>query len=1185
MTTTPPSRPLTVAEAEERLKRATFRIYLGRSFDRRSGTDADFYGTGFFVTDGPGLALALTAHHNFEGSPPNSQFKATYCEQEITLKWRADLSAPKPDIAVLELVDNPAGVAIEPVYAAYLDAGLPLPARRDFFKGRDVVIFGYPERDRGGEGWRVDGQVDTGQTIAPSVEAAGPPVERLIIHGARISQLEGLSGAAILDQATGLVMAVEGSYKIEWIETEAGREYWSGAGDVRGSEIAQLVRSHPELARHFKLIKPEAETKTPAMPRWLRWWRERQAVKRYRKRVIEEHLHFRFLDRAVLLDLDQIYIGLKVGKYVPPPQRPDEPASAAVKDRRPVMSGTIEAPQALLYDPPNLLVLGDPGSGKTTLLRYLALRIARRDPAFGEFARRWVPNRLASTVDGLQRRLAAAYGFELGLVAGAAGWLTWMAGLFFNPYRGRGLLAGVALLVMLVLVVGRVSQRVTQLCTVGTLGVLTLFGAKTWATPWAVGAVGLALLILLYPYWIEPVLRGLRRLRDRWTRYPIPFYLTLNDVAGSPDPIATHLARALNSDGFPDAAGFVERRLRARECLVLLDALDEVVDDARAGAARKAGEFVGGSGRCPTVVTCRIAAFEGQPLGRELPHFSRFEVQEFTERQIELFVRGWYAAEPAEARKDLEAGLLNALGRSPRLRLLSGNPLLLSLIALVYERDQRLPDRRVELYDECARVLLQRWHADDPHQPRLRFDLDAKIGVLSSVAARFHLEEIRQFDADRLDSALTASLPGRSPRWRAEFRRELIERSGLLRQKSKTTYDFSHLTFQEYFTALDFHRRGDETGLLTHLGDPWWREVILLFVGLQADAGELITRLRLHDLYLAAAALADARPAETVGFETTSRELVKELQQRLDSEDRERLAAADALAELRGWGAREYLLGRVQDQGHPEVALPAALALARATDRATLSSLWPQIGPVLRLLHGGLGRREGGWDERILMELERLGFPLVRIPAGKFRMGEGREQHDVELKEYWIGKYPVTNDQFEQYAKETGPQAPTAWRSASGRGKERHPVVNVSWHEALAFCKWAGLTLPSEPEWEKAARGTDGRTYPWGNQWDDTKCNVSGRGTTAVDEHPGGVGPCGCWDTVGNVWEWTRSLAKGYPYDAGDGREAMDAPGNRVLRGGSWHDSRGFARCAFPYDYTPVDRYDYFGFRVVASPF
>jgi formylglycine-generating enzyme required for sulfatase activity len=137
------------------------------------------------------------------------------------------------------------------------------------------------------------------------------------------------------------------------------------------------------------------------------------------------------------------------------------------------------------------------------------------------------------------------------------------------------------------------------------------------------------------------------------------------------------------------------------------------------------------------------------------------------------------------------------------------------------------------------------------------------------------------------------------------------------------------------------------------------------------------------------------------------------------------------------------------------------------------------------------------------------------------------------------------------------------------KGRERHPVIYVSWHGAEAYAMWAGKQLPSEEEWEKAARGTEGAKYPWGNEFDDFLCNTEEMfidGTSQVDEFPEGRSPFGCFDMAGNVWEWTGSC-----YEK---KEIY-----RLLRGGSWDDNRDVARCANRYWSLPEYRNCYFGFR------
>ncbi len=236
-------------------------------------------------------------------------------------------------------------------------------------------------------------------------------------------------------------------------------------------------------------------------------------------------------------------------------------------------------------------------------------------------------------------------------------------------------------------------------------------------------------------------------------------------------------------------------------------------------------------------------------------------------------------------------------------------------------------------------------------------------------------------------------------------------------------------------------------------------------------------------------------------------------------------------------------------------------------------------------------------NRRVIGSLE-----FVRVPAGQFSMGsdsitaDEKPQHTVEIPyDYWISKYPVTNEQFAQFAA----AAKYKFDQGDWKRKPNHPVVNVSWRDAVAYGRWLneltrgelqGLTLrlPTEAEWEKAARGADGRTYPWGNDFDRNKCNSregGKNGTTPVGAcSPQGDSPYGAADMAGNVWEWCHSLYKPYPYQASDGRENEAGDNSRVLRGGAFDSSQIGARCAFRYVVPPGNRFGDFGFRVVVSP-
>jgi formylglycine-generating enzyme required for sulfatase activity len=212
--------------------------------------------------------------------------------------------------------------------------------------------------------------------------------------------------------------------------------------------------------------------------------------------------------------------------------------------------------------------------------------------------------------------------------------------------------------------------------------------------------------------------------------------------------------------------------------------------------------------------------------------------------------------------------------------------------------------------------------------------------------------------------------------------------------------------------------------------------------------------------------------------------------------------------------------------------------------------------------------------------------------------------HRLHLPEFQIARTPVSNAQYLLYIQATGAAPPAAWEDGQPpKDKLGHPVVTVSWYDACQYCSWLSqvtgktILLPSEAEWEKAARGDqDKRAYPWGETFDVLKCNNRELGledTTPVGIFPAGASPYGCLDMSGNVWEWTRNLwgedwsvpTFKYPYKK-DEREDVNAPFNvlRVRRGGAFYDPHRGVRCASRYGLSPVSRRIHIGFRVVVLP-
>jgi formylglycine-generating enzyme required for sulfatase activity len=191
---------------------------------------------------------------------------------------------------------------------------------------------------------------------------------------------------------------------------------------------------------------------------------------------------------------------------------------------------------------------------------------------------------------------------------------------------------------------------------------------------------------------------------------------------------------------------------------------------------------------------------------------------------------------------------------------------------------------------------------------------------------------------------------------------------------------------------------------------------------------------------------------------------------------------------------------------------------------------------------------------------------MVRVPAGPFRMGADRvppdslrpeadegPQHTVRLDAYWIDRYEVTNAQFRDCARADACAEPDDLRYYADATYADHPVVFVTWYDARDYCGWAGKRLPSEAEWEKAARGTDGRIYPWGTGLALERLNADYRvgTTTAVGSYPGGASPYGAYDMAGNVWEWTSDWYA--PYPGSSVHSDLFGEKYKVLRGGSWN--------------------------------
>jgi formylglycine-generating enzyme required for sulfatase activity len=291
-----------------------------------------------------------------------------------------------------------------------------------------------------------------------------------------------------------------------------------------------------------------------------------------------------------------------------------------------------------------------------------------------------------------------------------------------------------------------------------------------------------------------------------------------------------------------------------------------------------------------------------------------------------------------------------------------------------------------------------------------------------------------------------------------------------------------------------------------------------------------------------------------------------------------------------------------------EVVVPQkAVVKSRAGVREGVKH--PQMTEEVRTEEKAVGlqflRKNGQGFEEYISPVD--GAEMVKIPAGEFKMGstvsdDEKPVHEVNLHDFCVDKYPVTNGQYRKFCDATGrdyPPDPGFSDMPDYFTKNPdYPVVNVSWEDARVYCEWAGRRLPSEAEWEKAARGVDGLKYPWGSaEPDGTQCNFADKRsglswadkkvddgfarTSPVKQYPAGASPYGVMDMAGNVWEWCNdSYAPDYYRKSpAENPKGPDSGSYRVLRGGSWFNLPVRLRCACRLGLVPSSRNVYVGFR------
>ena len=466
----------------------------------------------------------------------------------------------------------------------------------------------------------------------------------------------------------------------------------------------------------------------------------------------------------------------------------------------------------------------------------------------------------------------------------------------------------------------------------------------------------------------------------------------------------------------------------------------------------------------------------------------------------------------------------------------------------------------------------------------------------------------------------------------------LEARAGLLLGRRERVYAFLHRSFQEYLAAC--YLANTERDFGARLRDlvwkdlDWWREVFLSGVGKKRQGG-------LGDAVNVVNALVPEGPGEVADITQThwwAAMLAGEA-----------LLDLDLAGQTAGRPHYRALLRRVRRWLIALVEGGHLVARERAEAGDVLGRLGdprPGVGVVPPPLQAGEGPGVGALPDILWVEVPAGPFLMGSAEDDEMAYDDERPQHELDLPAFYIARYPITNAQYRPFVKNGGYDTPRywteegwAWRTGerepdlspiddeeirrdyadwlAGRPVERRdepfwwnhprwgltnrPVVGVTWYEAVAFCLWLTeqlrgrgelgpdqeITLPTEPQWEKAARGTDGRLYPWGNDPDPEKANYGDTGvgtTSAVGCFPGGASPYGVEDLSGNVWEWCRTKWES-DYEGYQNDSALEGSAPRVLRGGAFDLDARLVRCAYRYSWAPLARSRDYGVRLVLSPY
>jgi formylglycine-generating enzyme required for sulfatase activity/energy-coupling factor transporter ATP-binding protein EcfA2 len=683
---------------------------------------------------------------------------------------------------------------------------------------------------------------------------------------------------------------------------------------------------------------------------------------------------------------------------------------------------------------------------------------------------------------------------------------------------------------------------------------------------------------------------------------PLPILVPLNAYADALTKTDRNLQQYLSeyfaslAQGIAGLAPLFEHAIKTGAAVILLDGLDEVQRD-RPQLVTRVEAFAREAIKLHNkiVVTSRIVGYRESPLDPKewmlytLLDFDRSAIEQFASKWCVSFEKSTSGDTP-EARAAAETerlSLLEAIDTKPGVANLASNPLLLTILALIKRQGVSLPNRRIELYELYLKTLISAWskaRALDKKAVGPQLDYLQTVSVLGPLALWLREENPTAgiVPEERLIEWLTQFFKGEEWGYKQgeamkqarEFLDSVRQYSNLLLERGQGRYGFIHLTFEEALAArglvqLSQLKLDDSLSMIQkHLTDPGWRETILLAIGVWGlvreqpkAAGEVVRAILKMDCSG-------------------------------DDAGKNILLAGACLEDVSESG-----IGRL-------VANEVIEALLTASRNRSL--------PPTVQRDAGFSLGHAGWKPD---DLDRF----ILIPAGPFLYGDDKRKVVIDAP-FAIAKYPVTNLQYREFMAKQGYERQElwsddgwAWRTGTydtrakgdykrwleNRPVEKRsepyywhdakwnnplaPVVGVSWFEAEAYCNWLSekltkpICLPTEEEWERAARHTDGREYPWGNNFESTRLNNyefwSGNykvaSTTIVGQFAEGNSQSGLSDMSGNVWEWMDTW-----YD----KERT----YRAVRGGSWYDDLQNARCANRYRIIPDDFVSSLGFRVVS---